>query len=99
MTISLNIPISILRLAGIWSLTRAQFRRLDAPIEGPEVLLNLVHEEDVLSAITTCIETKATGLFNICAPHHPTRQAYYSALASRLSLPKPHFSSLKGQIL
>lgn len=88
---TLNIKVCILRLAGIWSFKRAQFRQLNKPIEGPNVLLNLVHEKDVIDAIYACIESKASGVFNVCAPSHPSRLAYYSALANSLALPKPQF--------
>ncbi len=98
----LPIPAVILRLAGLIGAGRHPIYHLSGrkEIKSPCQVINLIHQQDVISAIKTLlIETqlvnksflKQNHLYNLVTPYHPTRVRYYEAVAQRLQLPYPHF--------
>ncbi len=86
--------VDILRLAGLVGPGRHPgrfFAGKHAPNGSHGV--NLVHLEDVISAITLLLQAPKGGhLFNLCAPGHPARADFYPQMASDLGLASPTFS-------
>lgn len=86
--------VDILRLAGLVGPERHPGRFLagksDVANGGHGV--NLVHLEDVISAITLLLQAPKGGhIYNLCAPAHPTREEFYSQMARQLNLVAPAF--------
>jgi hypothetical protein len=48
----------------------------------------LIHQQDVINLIQLLIETKITGVFNVCSSEHPTRKEYYTSAAKTFNLGK-----------
>lgn len=91
-----NLPgtsVDILRLAGLVGPARHPgrfFAGKTAP-DGQQGV-NLVHLEDVISAITLLLQAPKGGhIYNLCAPEHPARAQFYPAMARKLGLPEPQF--------
>lgn len=56
--------------------------------------VNLVHLDDCVSALCLLVNQPAgQRIFHLCAPNHPSRQALYTEIATRLHLPSLHFSA------
>ncbi len=56
-------------------------------------VVNLVHQADVIAAITQLINNNAhPHSLNLAAADHPTRSDYYSWCAQQLGLPQPGFA-------
>lgn len=87
---SSRVPLSILRLAGLVSADRHPgrfFGGKDQPIRLADAPVNLVHRNDVISAIKCCLLNNRTPvLYNVCAAAHPTKGAFYTAAAHALGL-------------
>lgn len=86
--------IDVLRLAGLVGKQRHPVFHLTGKsnLSGAQQPVNLVHLDDCLTAISLLL-SKPNGqrLFHLCAPQHPTKQAYYSKIAERFSLAPLHF--------
>lgn len=69
----------------------------------PEGPVNLIHQEDCIAIIKNIIINKHWNTdFNAVAPHHPTRETYYTSLCKTQNLPLPHFDHAtpsKGKII
>ncbi len=89
----------ILRCAGLFGPERIagkSFAGRAAP--EPDRPVNHVHLEDVIGAVRLLMQHNASGIFNLCAPLHPTRREVYTANAARygFALPlMPPFSSVE----
>ncbi|ATA26947.1 NAD(P)-dependent oxidoreductase [Brenneria goodwinii] len=86
--------VDILRLAGLVGIDRHPGRFLAGKtgLSGGTHGVNLVHQEDVLSAIQLLLKLPNGGhLYNLCAPQHPAKQEYYPAQARKLHLTPPQF--------
>lgn len=87
--------IDVLRLAGLVGKQRHPVFHLagKSNLSGAQQPVNLVHLDDCLTAISLLL-SKPNGqrLFHLCAPQHPTKQAYYNKIAERFSLAPLHFS-------
>lgn len=85
----------VLRLAGLVGKKRHPVLYLAGKqnLSGAEQPVNLVHLEDCIAAISLLL-AKPNGkrIFHLCAEHHPTREAYYSEIATRFGLPDLQFS-------
>ena len=97
-----NLPgtsVDILRLAGLVGPARHPGRFLagkTAP--NGQHGVNLVHLEDVISAITLLLQAPKGGhIYNLCAPGHPTRESFYPAMARQIGLAPPHFLASQDQ--
>ena len=92
-----NLPdtsVDILRLAGLVGPKRHPGRFL----AGKEGLskgqqgVNLVHLEDVIAAIHLLLQQPGGNrVYNLCAPQHPSRAAFYPTVARQLDLAPPTF--------
>lgn len=88
--------VDILRLAGLVGIDRHPGRFLAGKtgLSGGGLGVNLVHQEDVLSAIQLLLKLPSGGhLYNLCAPEHPAKQDYYSSQARKLNLTPPQFAA------
>ncbi|MTH47378.1 SDR family oxidoreductase [Intestinirhabdus alba] len=103
-----NLPgtsVDILRLAGLVGPGRHPgrfFAGKVAPDGGHGV--NLVHLEDVISAITLLLQAPKGGhIYNLCAPTHPARSVFYPQMARMLGAPPPQFreatTASRGKII
>jgi nucleoside-diphosphate-sugar epimerase len=93
----------ILRLAGLIGDERHPVKQLTGRIlENGSHVVNLVHRDDVIRAIIKIIQTEKTNdIFNVCYPHHPSREEYYKKAAISRNLMPPTFleSRTSGKIV
>ena len=77
-------------------------------IENPEAPVNMIEREDCIGVIEKALDFARNDkwewnqTFNVVAPQHPTRKAYYHKKAQILNLPLPIFaenSKSKGKII
>ncbi|MCE0800515.1 SDR family oxidoreductase [Buttiauxella sp. S04-F03] len=86
--------VDILRLAGLVGPERHPGRFLAGKtnVANGAHRVNLVHLEDVISAITLLLQAPKGGhIYNLCAPAHPTRAEFYSLMARQMNLDAPVF--------
>lgn len=91
---TLPIPCDILRLAGLVGKQRHPvFHLAGKPaLTGGNQPVNLVHLDDAILAIETLLnQPNGQRIFHLCAPHHPSRQAFYTDMARRFMLPDLQF--------
>lgn len=88
----------ILRLSGLVGENRHPARTLAGKkvMENGQRKVNLIHQDDVMRAISAIIDKGTYGLtLHLAAPHHPSRQEYYQAAADILKLIPPEFAPIK----
>lgn len=70
----------ILRLGGLFGPQRHPALILSgkSEVSNPFGRINLIHQQDVIDAISLCINQSAEGLFNLVYPDHPFRKDYYT---------------------
>lgn len=93
-----NFETTILRFGGLIGENRHPVKFLAGKenLENPTAPINLIHQKDCIEIILKIIKTqKWNDVFNVAAPFHPTRKAYYSLQAQILNLPEPKFSNDK----
>lgn len=86
--------VDILRLAGLVGPERHPGRFLAGKTDVANGAhgVNLVHLEDVISAITLLLQAPKGGhIYNLCAPGHPSRSEFYSLMARQMNLEAPNF--------
>lgn len=91
---TLPIPCDILRLAGLVGKQRHPVFHLAGKLAltGGNQPVNLVHLDDAILAIETLLnQPNGQRIFHLCAPHHPSRQAFYTDMARRFRLPDLQF--------
>lgn len=102
-----NLPgtsVDILRLAGLVGPGRhpGRFFAGKTASDGSHGV-NLVHLDDVVAAIALLLQTPKGGhIYNLCAPHHPTREEFYTQMARELGMAPPRFeggSGAKGKVI
>lgn len=89
-----NISVDILRLAGLVGEKRHAGRFLAGKIgvKGANQPVNMVHQDDVISAILLLLGQSQGGhVYNLCAPAHPTRSEFYTHAAQSIGLVPPQF--------
>lgn len=87
--------VDILRPAGLVGPDRHPGRFMAGKQELPDgnCGVNLVHQEDVISAITLLLRQENGGrIYNLCAPDHPRKRDFYPAAAKSLGLAAPTFT-------
>lgn len=86
-----------LRLAGIYGPDRWPNRRAIAagkPINAdPESYLNLIHRDDIVTAVIAAMDRRATGLFCVADDHPVRRREYYDAVARSVGLTAATFDT------
>jgi nucleoside-diphosphate-sugar epimerase len=95
-----NFATTILRFGGLIGENRHPIKHLAGRqnIENGESPVNLIHQEDCIGIIKNIIGHPEFALgwnvtFNAVSPLHPTKKEYYTAKATQLGLPLPHFAS------
>lgn len=86
--------VDVLRLAGLVGAGRHPGRFLagKTDLPGASVGVNLLHRDDAIDAILLLLAQPQGGhVYNLCAPQHPTRQAFYPPQARALGLTPPTF--------
>ena len=84
----------ILRLGGIYGpgreLTRyaKRFSGNKMPSMGTEPI-NLIHLEDIVAAITFCLDRSLAGVYHLVNDDHRTKKAFYSDLCLAENIPPP----------
>ncbi|MDG1956950.1 MAG: NAD-dependent epimerase/dehydratase family protein [Candidatus Binatia bacterium] len=91
-----NVPVAVLRLAGLYGpgreLGRIYRRDPEAVIPGSGCApTNLVHRDDVLQAIRAALELPAawSGVIHVCADDHRTRREIFAEVARHEGRPAP----------
>lgn len=85
--------LTILRLSGLIGPGRnpVNFFRNRDTVEDGDAPVNMVHREDVLSAISLVLGVRPKGIFNVCASTHPTKRAFYGELLRHEGLSEKEF--------
>ncbi|ABV87016.1 NAD-dependent dehydratase [Shewanella pealeana] len=84
----------IVRFAGLVGPKRHPGRFLAGKVDLPSAsgAVNLVHLNDCILAVSALLfNGGASDVYNVCAPVHPTRQAFYTHAAKTLGLSEPQF--------
>ncbi|MCM8569459.1 SDR family NAD(P)-dependent oxidoreductase [Gramella jeungdoensis] len=93
-----NFDASVLRFGGLIGSKRHPIKHLSGRknVKNPDAPVNLVHQEDCISAILILMEKqKDNSVWNVVYPEHPSKKDYYSKVASEKELPKPEFEHSK----
>lgn len=59
--------------------------------KGANAKTNYIHRNDIVEAIFFAIKEDLKGIYNLCAPNHPSRKEVYSENALKCSFEKPIF--------
>jgi len=91
--------LSILRLGGLIGPKRhpVHFLAKKEINSNPDQVVNLIQQEDVIEVILRIIETKTTGIFNVCSSEHPVRKEYYNSAAKVFGLNSLSFENDEHQ--
>lgn len=93
----------VLRLAGIYGpgrlVARVAALRAGEPLEGnPDAWLNLIHVDDVVTAVLACERLGMPGSTWLVSDDRPAlRRDYYGLLAALIGAPPPTFASLTSE--
>ena len=92
-------PYTILRLSGLIGGERHPVRHLSGrELNDGQQWVNLVHRDDVIRAIEQVINKSTPNtIFNICYPHHPTRNEYYTLKSNEFGLLPPLFNTSEDE--
>lgn len=85
----------VLRLGGLFGPGRhpGRFIAGRTDVARPEGPVNMVHQADVVGAIQAAVsQQEVHGAFNVVAPQHPTRRAFYEAAARDYGGEPPTFA-------
>lgn len=91
--LSSNKQAIILRLSGLVGYERnpARFGTSRLPANEP---VNMIHRDDAFGVILRLLELEhMEGIFNVCAPMHPNRQAFYEAGAKAMGIESPNLQT------
>lgn len=91
----LPVKVIILRLAGLIGPQRMPGKFFSGKTKIPNGLapVNLIHRDDVIGVVQRLIENEdASGIYNACAPSHPTRNEFYTLAAQKEDLTLPDFT-------
>ena len=91
--------LTILRLGGLIGPKRhpVHFLAKKTVNENPNQVVNLVQQIDVIQVVLYFIESKKSGIFNVCSPEHPTRKEYYNLAAKAFGLKSLSFENDEHQ--
>ena len=85
----------ILRLGGLFGPNRHPALNLAGKrdVSNPFGRINFIHQQDVINAISLCVEQEVSGLFNLVYPEHPYRKDYYTWVFRHYGLMPISFNS------
>ncbi len=83
----------VIRFSGLIGPGRhpARFLAGKKGVPAPNAPVNLIHLDDCCGIIELMIEKRLEGVFNACAPSHPTRKEFYEIACSHLGIAPPEF--------
>lgn len=90
---------AIVRMAGLCGPKRepGRFMAGKTDLAGAESPVNLIYQEDSVNLILLMLQQKPwEHVFNGCAPHHPTKKAFYTAMAVKQGLVAPTFNEAES---
>ncbi len=83
---------TILRCAGLMGYDRIPGKYVAGrSVDSGAVPVNYIHRDDAVALITAVIANKLTGVYNIVAPKHPTREAVYRKSCAQFGYALPDF--------
>ena len=82
---------TILRMAGLMGENRYLSKYYKDIVENAQTIVNHIHKEDAIGIIAKIIDENIHGIYNICAPLHPTRQAVIEEQCRVLNKKEPKF--------
>lgn len=65
-------------------------------LDSGNIKVNYVHRDDVIKATLFVIENDLGGIFNLCAPNHPSRKEVYLSNAIKYNFEKPILKNSKN---
>lgn len=84
--------ITVLRYGGLMGYDRQPGKYVAGrTVDTGNVVVNYIHRDDGVSILTTVIQKKVAGTFNVVAPEHPTREAIYRKNCADFSYELPTF--------
>ncbi|MDX1543970.1 MAG: NAD(P)H-binding protein [Christiangramia sp.] len=89
-----NFDASVLRFGGLIGSKRHPVKHLSGRknVKNPDSPINLVHQEDCISAILKLMEKqKDNSVWNVVYPEHPPKEEYYSKVARKKGLLEPEY--------
>ncbi|APG60947.1 NAD(P)-dependent oxidoreductase [Christiangramia salexigens] len=89
-----NFKTSILRFGGLIGKNRHPVKFLSGrkDIKNPDAPVNLVHQKDCIAAIHKLIEKEDdNSVWNLVYPEHPSKEEYYTKVASSRNMQLPEF--------
>lgn len=88
--------VTVLRLAGLIGPKRYPGRFLsNKPLAGGGRCVNLVHQSDVVALLVALVRQPESGIFNLVAPDHPTRAAFYLRACQLAGLALPQITDMQ----
>lgn len=97
---ALDVNVICLRLAGLIGPGRmpGNFFAGKTQVPNGNAPVNLIHLNDVIGIINCLVSDKdASGIYNGCAPTHPSREEFYTLAAEKEGRKKPDFKAEKGE--
>ena len=82
---------TILRMAGLMGENRYLSKYYKDVVENAQTIVNHIHKDDAIGIIAKIIDENVHGIYNICAPLHPTRQAVIEEQCRVLNKKEPKF--------
>lgn len=84
----------VVRLAGLTGYDRFLARHFAGKkgLPNGEWPVNLVHRDDVVEAINRLVLEKKLGIYNICAPNHPSKKDFYMNQCKKYGYELPEFA-------
>lgn len=81
----------ILRFAGLMGEKRYLAKYYNDIVENSQAIVNHIHKDDAVGIIEKIITENIHGIYNICAPLHPTRQTVIENQCKVLNKKEPSF--------
>jgi len=81
----------ILRFAGLMGESRYLAKYYNEVLENSQAIVNHIHKDDAVGIIEKIIGESTYGIYNICAPLHPTRQDVIEKQCKVLNKKEPKF--------
>lgn len=94
--------VCILRFAGLMGENRYLSKYYKDVVQNAQITVNHIHKEDAVGIIQKIISENVHGIYNICAPLHPTRRQIVEEQCMILNKKEPIFEegdSQKAKIL
>lgn len=86
----------IVRFGGLYGPNRnpGKFLAGKTGLQKPNAPINMTHLEDAIQGISCLATSDKTGIYNVVAPIHPSREEFYTAQAQKENLTLPVFDKM-----